>query len=99
MLHDRPFRIKSKKDAEYVAGEIKRGNNFNYFLPLMGKNGGTVTIQWNNDAGRYTVLAACPGWISNEEASPCDIIDYIWKDRKMINDHFRNLEAQATKTA
>ncbi|MBN2255640.1 MAG: hypothetical protein JW736_08030 [Deltaproteobacteria bacterium] len=99
MMRDRSFRIKSKKDAEDIADEIRRGNNFCYFLPLMGKNGGTITIHWDNGTERYTVSAMCPGWVRKENASPCDIINYIWKDRKMINDHFRNIEAQTNETA
>lgn len=91
MAHDRKFQIRSKKDAEHLADEIKRGKDLHYFLPLMGINGGTIAIQWNQDTSRYTVSASCPGWLSQENASSCDIIDYIWKDRKVINTHFRNI--------
>lgn len=92
MTRDKRFRIRSKKDAEHLADEIRHGKDLYYFLPLMGINGGTIAIQWNHDARRYTVSESCPGWLSQEDASPCDIIEYIWKDRKVINAHFHNLE-------
>lgn len=92
------FQIRSKKDAERLAEDIRHGKDLHYFLPLMGVNGGIVEIHWNHNTGRYTVSASCPGWLSQEDASPCDIVDYIWKDRKMINSHFRNFEYDMADT-
>ena len=90
MVHHKRFQIRSKKDAGRLAEDVRNGKDLQYFLPLMGVNGGIREIHWNHDTGQYKVSASCPGWLSREDASPYDIVDYIWNDRKAINSHFRD---------
>ena len=94
MADHKRLQIRTKKDAARLAEDIRRGKESHYFLPLMGVNGGIIDIHWNHDTGRYTVSASCPGWLSQEEASPNDIIDYIWKDRKVINAHLSTFRSE-----
>lgn len=46
MAHYKRFQIRSKKDAERIADDIRHGKDLHYFLPLMGVNGGIVEIRY-----------------------------------------------------
>jgi hypothetical protein len=90
MAKKRIFQIRSKKDARYLAEEIKHyGASFYYYVPLMGINGGMMTIRCSPDQQNYTIISSASGWQKDTETSMKDMIDYIWKDRKLINEELR----------
>ncbi|MBT8489756.1 MAG: hypothetical protein KJN62_01780 [Deltaproteobacteria bacterium] len=90
MAKKRMFQIRSKKDAKYLAEEIKHyGVSFYYYVPLMGISGGMMTIRCSPDQQNYTIVSCASGWQEDTETSMKDMIDYIWKDRKLINEELR----------
>ncbi len=94
MAKKRSFQIRSKEDARYLAEEIKyHGTSFLYYAPLMGINGGMMTIRCNSDRKKCTISASASGWQNREETSMHDIVEYIWKDRKLINQELRYSES------
>ena len=90
MAKKRTFQIRSKKDARYLAEGIKQyGASFYYYVPLMGISGGMMTIRCSPDQQSYTIISSASGWKKDTQTSMKDMIDYIWKDRKLINEELR----------
>jgi len=94
MAKKRIFQIKSKEDAGFFATEIKHyDSGFHYYLPLMGVNGGMRTVRWYPERDIFCVATSTPGWENREEGSLPDTIEYLWKDRKLINAELRYIES------
>jgi len=83
----RLFQIKSKQDARYFAEKIRSEHvNFSYYAPLMGVSGELLTIQRTPEGSLLTVFSTVSGWRTDEGRPIADIVDFIWKDRKSINE-------------
>jgi tryptophan synthase alpha subunit len=93
MNKKRIFQIRSKKDAGYLAVKIKQSDSgFHYYLPLMGVTGGMTSITWYPKRKKYTMSSSAPGWQNHKETSMRHIVEYLWKDRKLINAELRHVE-------
>jgi hypothetical protein len=93
MAKKRVFQIRSKADARYFAEEIRYyGTSFHYYAPLMGVSGGMMTISFDPDHNTCTVLASTSGWQMREDITMPDIVEYLWKERKLINAELRYKE-------
>ena len=89
------FQIRSKRDARYFAEQI-RGDTvgFTYFASLMGVSGGVVSIECPPDRREYTLSSTGAGWRNEERKPISDIVDYIWKDRRLINEELRYSDSE-----
>jgi len=85
MTRKKQFRIKSKSDAKYIAKEIKDGKKLYYYLPLFGINGGIISVEWKNKAGKFKISEMCSGWTDCGYMPELDIVEYIWTNRQKIN--------------
>ena len=93
MAKKRKFQIRSKDDARYLAEEIRYfGSSFLYDVPLMGINGGMMTVSCDRNQDTCTVLSFTSGWHQSEEVTMRDFIEHLWKDRKLINAELRYVE-------
>jgi len=94
MEKKRIFQIRSKDDARYLAEEIRYfGRSFYYDVPLMGISGGVMAVSCNSSQDRCTVLSSTSGSQQSEEVTMGDLIEHLWKDRKLINAELRYLES------
>ncbi|MBN2686653.1 MAG: hypothetical protein JXR85_00610 [Deltaproteobacteria bacterium] len=90
----RKFQIRSKDDARYLAEEIRYfGKSFHYYVPLMGVNGGMMTVRCERDQDTCTVFASTSGSQQTEEVTMRDFIEHLWKDRKLINAELRHVDS------
>lgn len=88
------FQIKSKNDARFLTKHIRaHQNGFSYYLPLLGITGGYVTMKWCNGRGVYTVSSAGAGWQMEEEIPSERMVDYLFHERKFVNEGLRYLES------
>lgn len=94
MSKKRIFQIRSKDDARYLAEEIRYfGRSFYYDVPLMGINGGMMTVSCDRNQNTCTVLSSTSGWQQSEEVTMRDFIEHLWKDRKLINAELRYIDS------
>jgi hypothetical protein len=95
MKREKVFQIRSKKDARYLAWEIRNNDYaFYYYAPLMGVSGGLTTIRCPGDKRKCTIVSTGSGWQNEEKNVIADIVEYIWKDRKQINVELRHPESE-----
>lgn len=93
-MKTRIFQIKSKTDANFLSKQIQaRQRGFSYYLPLLGIKGGYVTIRWCNGRGVYTISSNGAGWQMKEEIPSDHMVDYLFHERKFINEGLRHLES------
>ena len=89
------FQIRSKRDARYFAEQIRSDTlGFTYFASLMGVSGGVVTIECPMERREYKLSSYGAGWRNEERKPISDIVDYIWKDRKLINEELRYSDSE-----
>jgi len=95
MKREKVFQIKSKKDARYLAREIRCNDyEFYYYAPLMGVSGGLTAIRCPTDTKKCTIISTGFGWQNEERSVIANIEEYIWKDRKQINAELRHPESE-----
>jgi len=88
------FQIKSKNDARFLTKRIRaHQSGFSYYLPLLGITGGYVTMRWCNGRGFYTVSSTGAGWQMEEEIPSECMVDYLFNERKVVNEGLRYLES------
>lgn len=94
MAHEKVFQIKTKEDARFLAGEIRKNNySFYYYTPLLGISGGAMIIRCPRDQKKCTIYSTGSGWQNQEGNAIADVINYIWKERKRINAELRHPES------
>ena len=95
MVRKTVFQIRTKEDARYLASEIREhGYSFYYYVPLMGVSGGIMTIECPYGRRRCTLFSTGSGWQNQEGQAISDIVDYIWKERKLINAELKHPESE-----
>jgi len=90
------FQIKSKKDAQYLAKKIKNSSQEFYFhVPLVGgMEGSFMTIRCDAASDICSIYSSIPGSGNQEEKVITEVVDYLWKERKLINAELRNPDSE-----
>lgn len=84
------FQIRSKKDAKCFVEELKNSSReFSYELPLMGISGGVVTVRFITQQKEGKIISSSSGYHNVKSCSFPGIVNFIWHDRKHINEELR----------
>jgi len=90
------FQIKSKKDALFLAQEIKNSDKgFYYHVPLVGgMEGSFTTIRCDHRSNICLIYSSVPGVEIEEKNEESEIADHLWKERKLINAEIRDPDSE-----